>query len=196
MGQLFGNSLASTTFSRLGKELKKSNQKMKVPADFCSPIIVTGSRGYSLYVRLFPLDAKWQLVITSVFVALIPGMYDAILKWPFQSTIKISVISPHDAADRWTRNRTASGVHLRVKETCRLVYCTFCHTSETIPNFILNKFQLMRDHVLFSGSCFVFILVTRMNQRSWIPEGGFNVHRSHFFRRMNYLSCKQLSCFE
>ena len=84
-------------------EVKSKNEK--VPTDFFSPIILTGSPGYSLYVRLFPFGCEVAAGNhVSVFVALIPGMYDAILKWPFKSTIKISVISQHDPADRWTRS--------------------------------------------------------------------------------------------
>ena len=77
----------------------------KVPTDFCSPIIFTGSLGYSLYVRLFPFGCEVAAGNhVSVFVATVPGMYDAILKWLFKSTIKTSVISQYDPADRWTRS--------------------------------------------------------------------------------------------
>ena len=75
----------------------------KVPTDFCSPILFTGSLGYSLYVSLFPFGCEVTAGNhVSVFVSLSPGMYDAILKWPFKSTIKISVISQQDPPDRWT----------------------------------------------------------------------------------------------
>ena len=105
MGQLFGNSVASTIFSRREKAEEFKSKIEKVPTDFCSPIILTGSPGYSLYVRLFPFGCEVAAGNhVSVFVALIPGMYDAILEWPFKSAIKISVISQHDPADRWTRS--------------------------------------------------------------------------------------------
>ena len=83
MGQLFGNSVASTIFSRREKAEEFKSKIEKVPTDFCSPIILTGSPGYSLYVRLFPFGCEVAAGNhVSVFVALIPGMYDAILEWP------------------------------------------------------------------------------------------------------------------
>ena len=38
------------------EEIKSKNEK--VPTDFCSPIVFTGSRGYSLYGRLFPFGCE------------------------------------------------------------------------------------------------------------------------------------------
>ena len=67
-------------------EAGKSAEKIKpknetVPTDFCSPVIITGSRGYSLYVRLIPFGCEVAAGNhVSVFEALIPGIYDAILK--------------------------------------------------------------------------------------------------------------------
>ena len=79
MGQL-----SSTIFSRREKAEEFKSKIEKVPTDFCSPIILTGSPGYSLYVRLFPFGCEVAAGNhVSVFVALIPGMYDAILEWPF-----------------------------------------------------------------------------------------------------------------
>jgi len=78
--------------------------------DFCSPLFYTSPNGYLMYMRLYPFgcdSAAGNFV--SLFVALSPGEYDGVLKWPFLNSIEISLLSQDDPADRWTQVITPGG---------------------------------------------------------------------------------------
>ena len=77
----------------------------KQPDNFYSPLIYTSQQGYLFYLRLYPFgcdSAAGKFV--SIFLAFSPGEYDAILEWPFTSTIEISVVNQQNLSDKWTQS--------------------------------------------------------------------------------------------
>ena len=81
--------------------------------DFCSPLFYTAPNGYLMYMRLYPYgcdSAAGNFV--SLFVALSPGEYDGVLKWPFMHSIEISLLSQEDQGDKWTQVINPGGNNL------------------------------------------------------------------------------------
>ena len=75
------------------------------PSDFCSPLIYTSRQGYLIYLRLYPFgcdSAAGNFV--SICLAFCAGEYDAILKWPFASTIELSVLNQQNLSGKWTQS--------------------------------------------------------------------------------------------
>ena len=113
-------------------EVKSKNEK--VPTDFCSPIILTDSSGYSFYVRLFPFwmrGGSWP-------ECMMP-FSNGHSSLQSESASLVNIILLIDGRGQYALVKklgAASSVCLRVKETCRLVYCISYHTGETDLNKI------------------------------------------------------------
>ena len=72
--------------------------------DFCSPLFYTSPQGYLMYFRFFPFGTDGaEGRFASIFIALSPGEYDGILKWPFMSVIEVSCINQEEPAKKWTQ---------------------------------------------------------------------------------------------
>ena len=73
------------------------------PPYYCSPVYQSHPYGYNFLLYLYPygLDTAKDKS-ASLFFALYPGSFDALLKWPFNKKAHVSVIDQLDPINKWT----------------------------------------------------------------------------------------------
>ena len=152
--------------------------------DFCSPLFYTAPNGYLMYMRLYPFgcdSAAGNFV--SLFVALSPGEYDGVLKWPFLNSIEISLLSQDDPADKWTQVITPGGNNM----TCfQRPSSKSGNMSVGILHFIIHKLVVtivpIKSEICFFSESEEFL---RMLILSFFETKLFSLKRLTFLRKVN-----------
>ena len=79
-------------------------RKLNESNSICSPLFYTGSKGYLMYLRIYPFGCDSGTGKSmSICLALSPGEYDGLLEWPFRHQIRISLLDQIDFSEKWVK---------------------------------------------------------------------------------------------
>lgn len=88
---------------------KFDNAKHKTGIELHSPYFYTSPYGYKFKIVMFPYgNGSGEGSHLSLYVRLLPGEFDALLKWPFEGEITLSLLDQNRNSTRGQRNISQS----------------------------------------------------------------------------------------
>ena len=124
---------------------RKRNDAMEGrKVSFCSPWFYTGTPGYKMCVRIFPVgDGVGKGTHISVFLVVMPGQFDEQLRWPFRKKVTIMLFDQDNIEN-------------------------VIHTFRPDPNS--SSFQRPRREMNIASGCPLFCALTELNKYAYVRD--------------------------